>query len=194
MAWWIEVIKPVGQHPHSRESIGQSLPVCVDVYAVGQPAYDEHLGAKCPQVGHETAYEVLSVGRAVACSHDVDHPLRVKVGVAEVEKYERCIGTLLQALRIARVVERQRLDVVLKVVGQFRLSLFQRFVETGQRVDEPVAGIGQYVTNVVAVGYHFRGRPEQTVEFEQPGKREVVDARQGDGVDDFLLVQELCCD
>ena len=113
MAWWIEVIKPVGQHPYGGETVGQSLPVCVDVYAVGQPAYDEHLGAKCPQVGHEAAYEVLSVCRAVACSHDVDHSLGVEVGVAEVEKYERCIGTLLQALRITWVVECQRLDVVL---------------------------------------------------------------------------------
>ena len=67
-----------------------------DIHAVGKAAYDEHVGAYLPQVVAEAAYEVLTVGCAVARADDAQDACAVEVGGAFVEQHERRVVALTQ--------------------------------------------------------------------------------------------------
>ena len=111
----------------------------VDVHTIGQPAHHEHVGEEAPEVGTEVLAEVFAVGRDASRAHHRQHVLRIEVGVAAIEHHGRSIGTFGQALRIVRVVQAERTDVVTFAKFQFARSARQCLasMRLQRRLDAP---------------------------------------------------------
>ena len=101
---WVEVVQSMRQYSHCLIPILQRLAVCVDIHAVGHSAHNEHMWTSLFQFLHKPSYNILSVGGAMPCSHDVDHPLLIQVGCTHVEQHQRSVFTLLQPLRVTTIV------------------------------------------------------------------------------------------
>ena len=84
-----------------------------DIYAVRQSTDNQHLRTQCAEVSNESSDDILSVGGAMACSHDVYHMPLVEVGTTFVVEKQWSIRTLAEALGIVGITDSQHADVVL---------------------------------------------------------------------------------
>ena len=76
----IDLVQSVSQDTHRFEPLPESIAMGTDIDAIGQSTDHQHLWALCSQVSDETTNEVLPVGGAMACAHDIEHITLVEVG------------------------------------------------------------------------------------------------------------------
>lgn len=149
----IERVEAVSQYAHRRQAVVERLSVGVDVNAVGQSADDERVGTEPLQVGHETADEILSVGRAVAGAHDADHVACVEVCRAPIVESQRRVGALQQPSGVAFVFRREYFHVVLFGPSQLFVHPSPHCVRVLKERHEAWRGLGHQCAYVVAVPY-----------------------------------------
>ncbi len=187
MAWRIEVVQPVSQHAHSLVALRQSLAMGTDIDAIGKAAHHQHLRTKHAQLTHETPYQVLPVGRGSTRAHNADHTCLVQVGRALIVEHQRRVRTFCQPLRIVLVAHRQRSDAHRLDSAQFALGKAQGAVYAAKSLHQPIAGIGQQVTNVLAVGHDVTRRAYLLIERKQGGQIQIADVGQRNGTQRFLF-------
>ena len=122
-----------------------------DIYAVRQSTDNQHLRTQCAEVSNESSDDILSVGGAMACSHDVYHMPLVEVGTTFVVEKQWSIRTLAEALGIVGITDSQHADVVLcdklhlsRCPMQCVFPMFHRFTQSRR-------SLWHNITNVVAV-------------------------------------------
>ena len=76
----VYLVESVRHDTDGVKTVFQCTPMGTDVHSVGQSAHDQHVGTQLSQFAHEVAYQVLSVGGALPCPHDVNHLRRIQVG------------------------------------------------------------------------------------------------------------------
>ena len=119
----IDAVQAVSQYAHGVESVGQCITMGMDVDAVSQPAYYQHVGNQGAEFLHETLAEAFAVVGGIACAYDAQDVTAVQVGRAFVEQHERGIGTFAEAGRVGFVVFGQALNLVL--LGKRELGFAQ---------------------------------------------------------------------
>ena len=85
----------------------------------------------------------------MACSHDIDHPFGIEVGIAFIEEYERCVVAFFQPLRIVVVGYQQHLYAVGSRIFQFLLRSLLQWGDVFKRVGETLRTVGHDVEYVV---------------------------------------------
>jgi hypothetical protein len=66
MVMRIDLVQSVGKHPYRLIAVLQSLPVHMDIHAIGKTADNEHVRAQLSQDTDEAAYQLLTVRRALS--------------------------------------------------------------------------------------------------------------------------------
>lgn len=103
---------------------GQGLPVCSDVYSIGQSADDKKTGAHRLQAGDQFMDEILTVGCTVAGADNGDDTGLVEVGSAFIEQDQRGVIYVFQPLGVLRIIQGENLNTVFLVIFQFGFSPF----------------------------------------------------------------------
>ena len=79
---WVDAVQTVSQYAHGVESVGQCFAVGMDVDAVSQSAYYQHVGKQGAELLHETLAEAFAVVGGIACAYDAQDVTAVQVGRA----------------------------------------------------------------------------------------------------------------
>ena len=188
MGRWIEVVEAVGQHRHGLHALRQGVAVSLHIDAIGQSADNQYVGAQPVKVADEMADDILAITRAVARAHDVDDVARVEVGRTLVEQRKRCVGAILEPLRIVVVAKAEHLHVVGLVVSQLLLGALSHRIEVAQVVDEAVGQVGKLSAEVIALIHDGCGRPHATVQVHHRIEMVIAQPRQGEYIDEFLII------